>query len=70
MTAMGWRQMEAAERKEWEVDAQPGFCQSCGMATLIQLAPDPFVVEGISDGDPKEESAWCYSCLNTRRDDV
>ena len=69
---MGWRQMEAEDRKAWadDLDASVGECERCGKENLSRhLVVDPFVKEGISDAPP-DRMWWCYDCLDTRAGDV
>ncbi len=69
---MGWRQIEAEERKAWaeDPDASMGECEHCGVTGLWRHhVVDPFVAEGISDAPPVKEW-WCYSCMDTRAGDV
>ncbi len=69
---MGWRQMEAEDRKAWDddPDASVGECEGCGKEDVSRHhVIDPFVAEGISDA-PASREWWCYDCLDTRAGDV
>jgi hypothetical protein len=53
-----------------DVETTEGVCDRCGERRPIRKVDDPFVREGIIDGDPAARFWWCKPCYELRLDDV
>jgi hypothetical protein len=60
------------EEEQWDENATAtivGTCDRCHETRPLQQVIDPFVSEGIVDGELDKEW-WCYPCFSRRADDV